>query len=205
MTTNPVLRCGVEEMGQYYSTKAMVDRSTLEINAKLRKIDRDIMVYEREKDALRIDMEKYAKENNVAMLRATARNFMNYERFVTKLTKVKGDMMANRLNLRLMYSRQEMTEAMSTMSDSMQSMNASMDPGRVSEIMASYETQKMTSEMTGDLVDQALGDEEYDEETETELITSVLDKAGVEVGPELLESLNATPSVASLERRLQNF
>lgn len=192
-------------MGQYYSTKAMVDRSTLEINAKLRKIDRDIMVYEREKDALRIDMEKYAKENNVAMLRATARNFMNYERFVAKLTKVKGDMMASRLNLRLMYSRQEMTEAMSTMSDSMQSMNASMDPGRVSEIMASYETQKMTSEMTGDLVDQALGDEEYDEETETELITSVLDKAGVEVGPELLESLNATPSVASLERRLQNF
>ena len=192
-------------MGQYYSTKALVDRGTLEINAKLRKIDRDIMVYERQKDGLRVDMERYAKENNVGMLRATARSFMNYERFISKLNKVKSDMTANRLNMQLMCSRQDMTEAMATMSNSMQAMNASMDPGRVSEIMATYETQRMTSEMTGDLVDQAFGDEEHDEEGETELITAVLEKAGVQIDAELMQSLNATPSVASLERRLQNF
>lgn len=192
-------------MGQYYSTKGLVDRSTAEINSKLRKIDRDIMVYEREKDALRFDMEKYAREKNLPMLKSTARNFMNYERFIAKLTKVKGDMTANRLNMRLMYSRHEMTEAMSTMTDSMEAMNGAMDPARVGELMAAYETQRMTSEMTSDMMDQAIGDEEYDEDAETELITNVLEQAGVPIEKELLESLGAVPSVSSLERRLHNI
>lgn len=192
-------------MGQYYSTKGLVDRSTAEINSKLRKIDRDIMVYEREKDALRVDMEKYAREKNLPMLKSTARNFMNYERFIGKLTKVKGDMTANRLNMRLMYSRHEMTEAMSTMTDSMEAMNGAMDPARVGELMAAYETQRMTSEMTSDMMDQALGDEDYDEEAETELITNVLEQAGVPIEKDLLESLGAVPSVSALERRLHNI
>lgn len=192
-------------MGQYYSTKGLVDRSTAEINSKLRKIDRDIMVYEREKDALRVDMERYARENNLAMLKSTARNFMNYERFVTKLTKVKGDMTANRLNMRLMYSRHEMTEAMSSMTDTMEAMNGAMDPGRVGELMAAYETQRLTSEMTSDMMDQAIGEEDYDEDAEAELITSVLEQAGVPIGKELLESLGGAPSVSTLERRLQSM
>lgn len=168
-----------------------------EVDRAVRELDRERTKMERQNERLAMDIRKAAKNNQTAVVKIMAKDYVRVKRQVTKFYQLKTHLQGVSLQLMTMKSVDAMANAIKNTTRAMVRMNQRLNIPQLTAIMRSFgiesERMEMTSEAIGDTLDDVFA-VDGEEEEEDELVKQVMTELQLEMGA----SIPSAPVGASL-------
>jgi len=148
---------------------------------------------ERDKAKLEKEIKKYAKQNEVAAVKNTAKTIVQAKNGISRLRVMRSNVMALGIKMQTMKTQHDMGKAMGKLTKSMKKMNKKMNIQSLSKLIQEYEVQNQKTEMTGEIMDDLFDDafEGDNEAEEDEIVNQVLDEFGISLSGDLLTAPDA--------------
>lgn len=197
-------------MGQSLSLEDRIQNEVRNIKRHGRKMDREIMRIEREKNLLEKRIRKYATNGDIQMVKACSKEYVVFKKNIQSLSTMKCVMTNVQQKITMMKSVNDINNAILSMTNTLKVMNNTIGLSNINKIIMEFEQENGNAEVMGEMVEDVMGGDMDDEEEEEEIVSSVLD----EIGITLMGSIQSAPtsnvlsndtSIRNLEERIMKL
>lgn len=171
-----------------------------EVDRAIRELDRERRKMEQQNERLVQDIKKAAKQNQPAVVKIMAKDYVRVKRSVTKFYQLRTYLQGVGLQLQTMKSVDAMASAMKNTTRALVRVNARLNIPQLQTIMRTFgmETSKMedTTDMIGDTLDEIFS-ADGEEDEEDELVAKVMTELNLEMGTSTLAAPTGSLGVAT--------
>lgn len=151
--------------------KKLLRKNQREINQLIRELDRERLQLQRDETTSIQELKKFAKEQNMAAAKVTAKSIVRNRGAITRLHQLKSQLQAVSLRMAEVHSTHAMTDAMRGTTKALGIMNRKMlHNDTISQILKDFEKQHIILDANSSSLDEAFDDQNISSQEEEEAL-----------------------------------